>query len=45
MTPPRVVIADDHPPIRAAVSRILESEGFDVCAQAADADAAVAAAR
>jgi DNA-binding NarL/FixJ family response regulator len=41
----RVLIADDHPPIRAAVRRILEREGFDVCAEAADAEGAVTAAR
>jgi DNA-binding NarL/FixJ family response regulator len=42
---PRVVIADDHPPIRAAVSRILSEEGFDVCGEAGDAASALSAVR
>jgi DNA-binding NarL/FixJ family response regulator len=41
----RVVIADDHAPTRALIRRALERGGFDVCAEAADAGAAVAAAR
>ncbi len=45
MNTPRVLVADDHPPIRAAVCNILADNGFDVCAQAGDAEAAVAAAR
>lgn len=40
----RVVIADDHPPTRAGVRRVLEESGFEVCAEEADADGAVAAA-
>jgi DNA-binding NarL/FixJ family response regulator len=40
----RVVIADDHAPVRAGVRSALESGGFIVCAEAADAPGAVAAA-
>lgn len=40
----RVLIADDHPPTRAGVRAVLAEHGFDVCAEAADAEAAVAAA-
>ena len=40
----RVVIADDHPPTRAGIRASLERDGFVVCAEAADAPAAVAAA-
>ncbi|MGC2174945.1 MAG: response regulator transcription factor [Acidimicrobiales bacterium] len=43
--PLRVVIADDHAPTRAAVRRALEHGGFDVCAEATDADTAVQATR
>jgi DNA-binding NarL/FixJ family response regulator len=38
---PRVLIADDHPPIRAAVRAVLEEDGFEVCAEAGDAQTAV----
>lgn len=38
---PRVLIADDHPPIRAAVRAVLEEYGFEVCAEAGDAQTAV----
>jgi DNA-binding NarL/FixJ family response regulator len=38
---PRVLIADDHPPIRAAVRAVLEEYGFEVVAEAGDAQAAV----
>jgi DNA-binding NarL/FixJ family response regulator len=41
----RVLIADDHPPTRAGVKAALERDGFVVCAQAADARAAIEAAR
>ena len=41
----RVLIADDHPPTRAGVKAALENDGFVVCAQAADARAAIEAAR
>ena len=41
----RVLIADDHPPTRAGVKAALENDGFVVCAQAADARAAIQAAR
>ncbi|HEU5034193.1 MAG TPA: response regulator transcription factor [Mycobacteriales bacterium] len=38
----RVVIADDHGPMRAGVRRALESDGrFEVCGEAASAPAAV----
>ena len=43
--PIRVLIADDHPPTRAGVTAALEQDGFVVCAQAADARAAIEAAR
>jgi DNA-binding NarL/FixJ family response regulator len=36
-----VLVADDHAPTRAVVRSALESEGFRVCAEAADARAAV----
>jgi DNA-binding NarL/FixJ family response regulator len=39
-----VVIADDHAPTRAGVRTALEHDGFRVCAEAADAPAAVEAA-
>jgi DNA-binding NarL/FixJ family response regulator len=41
----RVLIADDHPPTRAGVRAALERGGFIVCAEAADARAAIEAAR
>jgi len=40
----RVLIADDHPAIRAGVRLTLESSGFDVCAEVADGPAAIQAA-
>ena len=40
----RVLIADDHPPIRMALRAALELEGFVVCAEAGSASAAVDAA-
>ena len=42
--PVRVLLADDHPPTRAGIRRSLESDGFAVCAEAADAEEAVKAA-
>jgi DNA-binding NarL/FixJ family response regulator len=36
-----VLIADDHPPTRADLREVLERGGFEVCAEAATADAAV----
>lgn len=42
--PVRVLIADDHPPTRAGVRRVLESEGFEVCAEESTGAAAVEAA-
>jgi len=43
LSPLRVLIADDHEPTRADVRRILEADvRFSVCAEAADAAAAVA---
>jgi two-component system nitrate/nitrite response regulator NarL len=42
--PLRVLIADDHVPTRAGVRMVLEHEGFEVCAEAANAEAAVEAA-
>src|SRR5206468_2752516 len=41
----RVLIADDHPPTRAGVRAALERSGFIVCAEAADARAAIDPAR
>lgn len=41
---PRVLLADDHFPVRASVRCTLEEEGFDVCAETADAASAVEAA-
>jgi DNA-binding NarL/FixJ family response regulator len=41
----RVLIADDHPPTRAGVRAALERDGFEVCAEAADARSAIEAAR
>lgn len=42
----RVLIADDHPPTRAGVRLSLEADGrFQVCAEAANAGAAVEAAQ
>ena len=40
----RILIADDHAVARGGLSADLERSGFAVCAEAADADAAVAAA-
>lgn len=37
----RVVVADDHPPTRAAVRRALEAGGLLVCGEGHDADSAV----
>ena len=44
MTDPiRVLVADDHPPTRAGVRSALERDGFVVCAEVADATAAIEA--
>jgi DNA-binding NarL/FixJ family response regulator len=40
-----VLVADDHPPTRAGVRAALERDGFVVCAEVADAQAAIEAAR
>jgi DNA-binding NarL/FixJ family response regulator len=40
----RVLIADDHPAARAGIAGALEAAGFEICAEAKDADAALAAA-
>ena len=37
----RIVIADDHAPTRAGIRSVLERDGFDICGEAANADAAV----
>ena len=42
--PLRVLVADDHAPTRAGVSLALEDGGCEVCAEAANADDAIAAA-
>jgi two-component system, NarL family, nitrate/nitrite response regulator NarL len=39
-----VLIADDHVPTRAGVRRVLEARGFEVCAEAGTAQAAIKAA-
>jgi two-component system, NarL family, nitrate/nitrite response regulator NarL len=41
---PRVLLADDHFPVRANVRRRLEQDGFELCAETADAASAVEAA-
>ena len=41
---PRVLIADDHVPTRSRVSMVLERNGFEVCGEAGNAQAAIAAA-
>ena len=43
--PARVLIADDHAPTRSGVRQSLEAGGFEVCAEAADGEQAVALAR
>jgi DNA-binding NarL/FixJ family response regulator len=45
VTTPRVLIADDHDDTRAVVRRALEDDGFHVCAEVSNADAAVQATR
>lgn len=40
----RVLIADDHPPTRAGIRAVLETNGFEVCAEVGDAPKAVTAA-
>jgi DNA-binding NarL/FixJ family response regulator len=40
----RIVLADDHPPVRAGVRAALERDGFIVCAEVADGGGAVEAA-
>jgi DNA-binding NarL/FixJ family response regulator len=40
-----VLIVDDHPGFRAQARNLLESEGFEVVGEAADAESALAAAR
>ena len=39
----KVVVADDHPQHMALVREVLEAAGFEICSEAADAPAAVAA--
>jgi DNA-binding NarL/FixJ family response regulator len=41
----RVLVADDHAPTRAGIRAALDGHGFTVCAETADADAAVQLAR
>src|SRR5581483_10003280 len=43
--PPRILIADDHPLTRQALSSLLTGHGFDVVAEAADGAEAVERAR
>jgi DNA-binding NarL/FixJ family response regulator len=42
---PRILVADDHPALLAAVCTFLEESGFDVVGQAADGGTAVSLAR
>jgi len=42
--PLRVLIADDHAPVRESVRQTLETAGFTVCAEVANANDAIAAA-
>src|SRR5919199_495728 len=42
--PVRVLVADDHVPTRVGVRLALDGQGFVVCAEAADAEEAIAAA-
>jgi DNA-binding NarL/FixJ family response regulator len=42
--PVRVLVADDHVPTRVGVRLALDGQGFVVCAEAADAEGAIAAA-
>lgn len=42
--PTRIVVADDHPRTRSQIRRVLETSGFEVVAEAADATGTVAAA-
>ena len=44
MNHPRVLIADDHVPIRGGIRAALEDGGFEVCAEAGDATASIEAA-
>jgi DNA-binding NarL/FixJ family response regulator len=44
MKKPRVLVADGHLPTRTGIRLLLERSGFEVCGEAADADAAVAVA-
>jgi DNA-binding NarL/FixJ family response regulator len=45
MTGARILVADDHPALLAAVCAFLEESGFDVAGRAADGGTAVALAR
>jgi DNA-binding NarL/FixJ family response regulator len=36
-----VLVADDHAPIRAGVSAVMQADGFEICGQAGDAETAV----
>jgi two-component system NarL family response regulator len=40
----RVLLADHQPAVRGAIRPLLERDGFEVCAEASDADAAIEAA-
>jgi len=40
----RVLVADDHAPTRSGVRRVLEADGFEICAEEATGTAAVEAA-
>jgi DNA-binding NarL/FixJ family response regulator len=43
--PTTVLVVDDHPGFRSSARKLLESEGFDVIAEAADGAAALERAR
>jgi DNA-binding NarL/FixJ family response regulator len=44
-TGPVVLIADDHAPTRALIRRVMEEDGFRVCAEVGNADEAIRIAR
>lgn len=44
-TGPVVLIADDHAPTRALIRRVMEEDGFRVCAEVGNADEAILIAR
>jgi DNA-binding NarL/FixJ family response regulator len=45
MTPPSILIVDDHPSFRATARALLQAEGFDVIGEAVDGASALEAVR